>query len=339
MFRTGFSSLCAWLVMQVKKRSKTGFSVLQWNSRSINMNLLHLQHYLSENKHHIVALQSMNVTKSKLPKLEDYFYPPVTHICDHNSKTYAAIYIRKDVDYKIIQPPVPKDTDGLYCVAVKVKINYMSTLNIVSVYYPRGPDGNNSDWLRTLEHSEKWLIAGDFNAHSPFWDKDCQYVSNNRFVENIVDSGLVLLNDGRITRLPDNPKHKASAIDLTFLSPDLAINCIWDITTDSLGSDHLPIVTVIDELFAKAPEQDDCIPRYMYNRANWVKYHTILTGKDCTINESDSVNDMYSHFTKSLHEAAQNSIPKRKNVNKGNFVGNSWWNQLCEEAKNEKKNV
>ena len=49
----------------------------------------------------------------------------------------------------------------------------------------------------------------------------------NRLVENIVDSSLCLLNDGRITRIPDVAPHKATAIDLSLVTPDLAVNCTW----------------------------------------------------------------------------------------------------------------
>ena len=82
---------------------------------------------------------------------------------------------------------------------------------------------------------------GDFNAHAPFGENGCTSVTCNRLVENIVDSSLCLLNDGRITRIPDVSTHKATAIDLSLVTPDLAVNCTW-YTEDCLGSDRLPII-------------------------------------------------------------------------------------------------
>ena len=83
---------------------------------------------------------------------------------------------------------------------------------------------------------------GDFNAHAPFGENGCTSVTCNRLVENIVDSSLCLLNDGRITRIPDVSTHKATAIDLSLVTPDLAVNCTWYTEEDCLGSDRLPII-------------------------------------------------------------------------------------------------
>ena len=58
-------------------------------------------------------------------------------------------------------------------------------------------------------------------------ENGCTSVTCNRLVENIVDSSLCLLNDGRITRIPDVSTHKATAIDLSHVTPDLAVNCTW----------------------------------------------------------------------------------------------------------------
>ena len=75
---------------------------------------------------------------------------------------------------------------------------------ISSLYFPNGPKGDNTDWLKDIALSNKsYVIMGDFNAHAPFWENGCTSVTCNRLVENIVDSSLCLLNDGRITRIPD----------------------------------------------------------------------------------------------------------------------------------------
>ena len=100
-----------------------------------------------------------------------------------------------------------------------------------------------TDWLKDIELSNKsYVIMGDFNTHAPFWKNGCTSVTCNRLVENIVDSSLCLLNDGRITRIPDVSTHKATAVDLSLVTPDLAVNCTWYTEEDCLGSDHLPII-------------------------------------------------------------------------------------------------
>ena len=92
---------------------------------------------------------------------------------------------------------------------------------------------------------------GDFNAHAPFWEHGCTSVTCNRLVENIVDSSLCLLNDGRITRIPDVPTHKATATELSLVTPDLAVNCTWYTEENCLGSGHLPIIIELNEKYKR----------------------------------------------------------------------------------------
>ena len=168
-------------------------------------------------KYCILALQSLNVEKSNLRRIKTYYYPP---LCNSNKNTkkvqtaiYTAIYIRSDLVYTIpISSPFPDTLEEIYATTAMVKINEQTTLNIISVYFPNGPKGDNTDWLKDIALSNKsYVIMGDFNAHAPFWENGCTSVTCNRHVENIVDSSLCLLNDGRITRIPDVSTHKATA--------------------------------------------------------------------------------------------------------------------------------
>eukprot|EP00745_Piridium_sociabile_P002170 TRINITY_DN11300_c0_g1_i4.p1 TRINITY_DN11300_c0_g1~~TRINITY_DN11300_c0_g1_i4.p1 ORF type:complete len:167 (+),score=4.27 TRINITY_DN11300_c0_g1_i4:169-669(+) len=127
-----------------------------------------------------------------------------------------------------------------------------------------GPTEFNTEWIHNLpDINEKWFIAGDFNAHSSFWNKGCQTVSCNRFVENIVDSNLYLLNDGSITRIPDISSHRPSATDPTLLSPILASECKWSTYDDTLGSDHIPIIIDFNEQLESHDATTDNIPSYL----------------------------------------------------------------------------
>lgn len=53
---------------------------------------------------------------------------------------------------------------------------------------------------------------GDFNIHAPFLENGCTSVTCHRVVDNIVDSGLCVLNDGRITKSPDVSTYKETTI-------------------------------------------------------------------------------------------------------------------------------
>ena len=147
------------------------------------------------------------------------------------------------------------------------------------------------------------------------------------------DSQLCLLNDGRVTRVPDIPNHNPSAIDLTLVSPCLAVNCIWNTEEDCLGSDHFPISLSLDKWFT--PDSmviEDNIPTFVYKLANWELYQTVLDSYDLGTIENEDVSIFYSNFSKSLLSAAEHSIPKHKLQKNGKHSGNIWWTKECEEA-------
>ena len=135
--------------------------------------------------------------------MKNYYYPPLCNSNKNTKKVQTAIYIRSDLVYTIpISSTVTNALEEIYATTAMVKINEQTTLNIISVYFPNGPKGDNTDWLKDIALTNKsYVIVGDFNAHAPFWENGCTSVTCNRLVENIVDSSLCLLNDGRITRI------------------------------------------------------------------------------------------------------------------------------------------
>jgi hypothetical protein len=206
------------------------------------------------------------------------------------------------------------------------------------VYLPKGPDDSNSDWFTNFEYkNEKWLIGGDFNAHSPLWEKDCILTTSNRLVENVTDSPFCLLNDGSITRIPDIASHRPTAIDLSLLSPSLAINCSWLVSSDPLGSDHLPIVITLNETCETDDKSRDIIPKYNFKFADWNKFYTSLQEDDTNTSECEDVNSLYDTFSKSILKAADLAIPKLSSKKSDKHKGNIWWCKTCEDAVKEKK--
>ena len=259
--------------------------VVQWNARWISTNIKYLRQFLDEYTPHVISIQSLGVNFYNLPKLNGYFYPPVTNIPENkNGKLHTALYMRDDTQYVPILSPIPKESIDAYGSAITLKLNNLSDINIASVYYPKGPNNTTQKWLDEIDIDKKlWLITGDFNCHSPYWDKHSNHCSNTEFEGKIITSNLVILNDGRITRVPDIKNHKPSALDLTLVSPKLADLCTWDVCEDTLGSDHYPLIIDIND-YEENLEEEDLIPRFNYKKADWEKYKQLLLGQDKTLN-------------------------------------------------------
>ena len=65
-------------------------------------------------------------------------------------------------------------------------------------------------------------------------------------------------------------------IDLSLVSPELAPDCNWETTKDSLGSAHLPISISLHKMSTPQDSSKDEIPKYNYKRADWDTLDTAL---------------------------------------------------------------
>jgi len=130
----------------------------------------------------------------------------------------------------------------------------------------------------------------------------------------------------------------ASAIDLSLVSPDLAVNAIWSVGDDTLGSDHLLIELRLDEK-VDLPDNNikDRIPKFNYKLANWELFqsHLLLFNIDDITNENIDV--FYSNITNAILMASEHAIPKCKSIKIGKYSGNVWWTKNCENAVSLKK--
>ena len=322
------------------------FSFLQWNCRSIGKNIPYLIQHLKNTNYEIILLQALNIQLDKTPKIPGYYYPPLTSHNTTTDKLQTAIYIKIDIKYTQLKIQDAINLENTFITAASILLPDNTTLNIASVYLPKGPIEDNTDWLKLigtkLSNKGKWVIGGDFNAHSPLWEKDCKITTSNRFVENITDSDLMLLNDGRITRIPDNQNHRPTSIDLTLISPTLYIDSTWDTLTDTLGSDHVPIrieLRIKNASSNNYTESNDAIPKYSYKKANWDKFRKIITSQTFHTDKIDKsdVNYLYSVFQENIIQAANQSIPICKLKKRDERQGNIWWSEECEEAVKVKK--
>jgi hypothetical protein len=126
------------------KNSNENITFLQWNTRSISSNQLNFLQFIQENNFCVLALQSLNVHRSGLPHIPNYFFPPLCSY-DKDFRIQSALYIRTDISYAFIAPEIMKNLDGVFSVSACIKVNDNINLNIMSVYLPHGPKENNTD--------------------------------------------------------------------------------------------------------------------------------------------------------------------------------------------------
>ena len=136
-------------------------------------------------------------------------------------------------------------------IVTKLEIMYKGVpFRIVNAYFQSvgrggGPrPAERAQWDFLLEESSEipCIVGGDFNAHSPVWNKRCLVRRNATFLEDLIRRfNLSILNDQSQTRFGGEGH---SIIDLTLATPSAAVYC-RDWTTleldEGTGSDHTVI--------------------------------------------------------------------------------------------------
>lgn len=303
-------------------------NVLQWNCRSLNTNLEQLTQHLvdSEICYDVLALQSIGGISFELPQIPGFHHPPYFTIFDNKVRT--ATYVKKDTQssYSFV-----KDLKNGH--ALTVELENEDPITIINVYYPEGiREEKNLEWILNTD-KRRLMILGDFNSHSPLWNPDRSHAENGgEHIENLMDKvDLCILNDGTITRIPDVNHHRPSAIDLSFCSSNLFLDCEWEVLDDPLGSDHLPISI----RYSKSPEIIVNVNRkkYIYDKANWTLFRSILESAEYHENFTN-VDTWYGKFQEIVISAANRSIPVSRHHNSKPLKKvNLWWNEECAEQR------
>ena len=118
-------------------------------------------------------------------------------------------------------------------------------LRVVNTYHQGTARGDNTRGAERAEWDdlllEDCILAGDFNAHSPTWNRECNQRRNARFLEELIEThDLEVKNNSQATR-PESGIH--SIIDLTLTTPGASPFCQnWRVLDDdgqATGSDHV----------------------------------------------------------------------------------------------------
>ncbi|XP_018359706.1 PREDICTED: uncharacterized protein LOC108758958, partial [Trachymyrmex cornetzi] len=131
--------------------------------------------------------------------------------------------------------------------AVRIECLTSEPVIIVNVYrHPgqRTPASFFRSLLNSLQGYKNLIILGDFNAHHPAWGSRTHSSSGRTLHQLIEEYDLFMLN-GKAPTFVRASSATTSTIDLVLASPSLAPLCSTKTKSDTLGSDHFPVITTI----------------------------------------------------------------------------------------------
>lgn len=215
--------------------SEQSLKVIQFNCNSLSNKLSEFKLYLYSSKPDIVCLCETMIKRSE-PKFIGY-----SSCWKHREgeKGGLGILIRHDLYFREVQFDGPNG-GNLEIQMIEIGSD-LGTIRIANVYNP-----HKNILLQEFNHyihllGEKFIITGDFNAHSPLWDSRERYNQTGRNLESILENlNIGILNDLNTPTYIDNRTGTTSCLDLCLASQTLA-NVGEQQRGRDLGSDHFPM--------------------------------------------------------------------------------------------------
>ena len=120
----------------------------------------------------------------------------------------------------------------------------MERVDVLNIYNP-GREVKLEEISRyVVGLGQRFILAGDFNAHDPLWDRRGRYNASGRAIMQVIDRlRLTLINSADVPTYIGKIRGTTSCLDLCIATGNLAVSGVLDRLQD-LGSDHFPIQSV-----------------------------------------------------------------------------------------------
>lgn len=316
------------------KKDNNKLQIVQWNARSAVSNKYSLIKCLEEHNVDIALISETWFNKDTSIKFSGY---NLVRKDRYDGYAGVAILIKKHFKFKELQIDANLRQDISIC---GIEIPYNNNhLKFISVYYPPNLNVNENELINIFSCTNgSRIVGGDFNAHHATWGSYKNNITGQRVISALDNLDLIILNDGSPTRL--TKENKISAVDLTLATPNVASLSHWQTITDTLGSDHFPILLQIDN-HTTSQENQTVRPKSKWNtnKANWVLYDNVADNYFASNPNFQDIDEKYNYFIQGINTAAQAAIPINKPFQTKNRVLPPWWNHECDEIVNNRKQV
>ena len=210
---------------------------LQHNAQKSDSALVALMQTALERKADIVLVQEP-------PEFRESRHPAFRYL----RKNRVLTAVRIDSDWTVsTKERFTREASDAQVLALGRKGHGQREIRVVNTYHQGTTRRDNTRGAKRTEWDdlilEDCIVAGDFNAHSPVWNREYTQRRNSRFLEEPIEMhDLEVKNNCQATR-PVSETH--SIIDLTLVTPGASPFCqswrILDEDGQATGSDHMVI--------------------------------------------------------------------------------------------------
>lgn len=307
-------------------------NIFQWNCRSINANRYSFSNYLSHQDIDIIVLVETWLKPGQAFAIRGYNCIRKDRA---DGKAGVAILISNKLNFSEI---VLKNNYNSGIMACAVRIAMRVPLDIMAIYRPPNIRDSRLDWVNLFGQCnvDSCFIAGDFNIHNSSWGCYHNDRSNVNFIDAIDELYLCVLNNGDCTHI--SSAGRGSAIDLTLVSAKLIAHCNWDVHSDTLGSDHYPILI---QYTSEKPNSTHIYPTSRWNiiDTDWEKYTQLLENFCEDMAPITHAKDIYAHLLEQINRAGEIVFKIKKPFQTKKNKAVCWWDGSCNAAVSNRKSA
>lgn len=273
------------------------FVLLQWNARGIRKKLEFLN-FLYRKSFDVACVQESQLGPRSIFNVKGYSIERTDS--DKQGKWGVLTLIKAGINYTRIAVP-----DNVQAVHLLIDRPGASSINLINVYAPPllGLPGK---FLEGIVNLPSLVLVGDFNAHHPSWGYSTADASGTALANILEPTDLVILNN-KIPTLFTYTGHYG-VLDLSILSPSLALRASYERLNDPMASDHYPVVI---DFNLQSLMMTRTQPRWKFKKANWSSYQ-VEVEKRCSAASyvHDDVDATYKNIKTIITEAANAAIPR-----------------------------
>ena len=230
---------------------------------------------------------------------------------------------------------LPYNNGVLEVLAIKLYEKNNRCTTILNLYNP-----NKNITINEIKHyisqlGNRFLIMGDFNAHSYLLDdKVVNSDPTGKTLEEIIlKDNVCLLNPINFYTYFNLANRTRSCLDLCLCSPDLrpasTMKCLRDV-----GSDHTPIM--IEIMIKPCVSEIKIRKKWKITDENIILYRNNI--KSSKIVKPTSVDELVSDFVDRIHESALTNMGQTSDNPKVRKI-NLWWDEECSNALSKRRKL
>ena len=193
-------------------------------------------------------------------------------------------FVKEDIPYRVVNAYSGDEENGTECLAVEIRLDQGRSFTLVNTYRaPTREAGQRPSFDHIRVPVTPFVLAGDWNAHSPLWD-DSQPGDRwgEALEEWVMDNPMAVLNTGVNTRV-NRATGGGSAPDVSLVHTSLVAGAVWEVRPP-LGSDHFPIKISL-EISPVVIEKHETRLKWDWRNADWEGYGSAV---DQAVREAQS---------------------------------------------------